>query len=88
MRMSARSSSSRAQLGRAWKPAAVAIIAVVVLIALAGCGSSKPAYCSNRTSLENSVKELTSLSFSSGISGLKSQLTKIESDATALVGAA
>jgi len=53
-------------------------------VALAGCGSSKPAYCTDRTSLQNSVKGLTS----SGISGLKSQLKQIQSDASTLVSSA
>jgi uncharacterized protein YoxC len=58
-------------------------------IAAAGCGgSSKPAYCSTRTDLENSVKGLTSLNVSSGVSGLESQLKKIESNATKLVSQA
>jgi hypothetical protein len=68
--------------------APVAVVAATALIAVAGCGSSKPAYCSDRTNLENSVKGLTSLNFSSGISGLESQAKKIESDATSLVNAA
>jgi hypothetical protein len=63
-------------------------VAVVGLIALAGCGSSKPAYCSDRANLENSIKGLTNLNVSSGISGLQSQLTKIQSDANALVNSA
>jgi len=58
------------------------------VVALAGCSSSKPAYCTDRTSLENSVKGLTSLNVSSGISGLKSQIATIQSDATALVTSA
>jgi hypothetical protein len=66
----------------------VAIVAAVALVALAGCGSSKPAYCSDRTQLENSVKDLPSAASSSGISGLTSQLTKIKSDATALSASA
>ncbi len=66
----------------------VAMVAVVALVALAGCGSSKPAYCSDRTNLENSVKNLPSVTSSSGISGLQSQLKTIESDATSLVNAA
>jgi hypothetical protein len=66
----------------------VACIALVSLAALAGCGSSKPAYCSARTNLENSVKGLTSLNVSSGISGLKAQLQKIETDASTLVSKA
>jgi hypothetical protein len=57
-------------------------------MAVAGCGSSPPAYCSDRTSLQNSVKGLTNLNPSSGISGLKSQVAKIKSDADNLVSSA
>ena len=54
-----------------------------------GCGgSSKPAYCSDRSNLESSIKGLTSLTASSGISGLKTQLQTIQSDATKLVSSA
>ncbi len=86
--MSARSERSRAHQGGAWSPVLAVCVAVVGLVALVGCGSSKPAYCSDRTNLENSVKGLTSLNTSSGISGLESQVKKIESDATALVSSA
>ena len=58
------------------------------LVVVAGCGSSKPAYCTARTNLENSIKGLTSLNASSGVSGLQAQLEKIKSSATALVNAA
>jgi hypothetical protein len=59
------------------------------LVGLAGCGgSSKPAYCSDRSNLESSVKGLTTLTASSGISGLKTQLTTIQSDTTKLVSSA
>jgi len=74
--------------GSGWMRAALATAAPVALIALAGCGSSTPAYCSARTNLENSIKGLTSLNPSSGISGLQAQAKTIESDATALVSAA
>src|SRR5947207_15893049 len=57
-------------------------------IAAAGCGSSKPAYCSSRNDLENAVKGLTSLNVSSGVSGLEAQLKKIETSATKLVSQA
>ena len=76
---------------RVWTRVPVALVvavALVALVALAGCGSSKPAYCSDRTNLENSVKNLPSVTSSSGISGLESQLKTIESDATSLVNAA
>jgi hypothetical protein len=65
-----------------------AIVAVIAVIALGGCGSSKPSYCSDRTNLENSIKGLTSLNLSSGITGLQTQAKTIESDATSLVNAA
>jgi hypothetical protein len=79
---------SRDRAVRAWVRVPVAILAAVALVALAGCGSSKPAYCSDRTNLENSIKGLTSLNLSTGISALTSQLTKIKSDATTLVSSA
>jgi hypothetical protein len=60
----------------------------VLVIAVTGCGSSKPAYCSDRTNLQNSVKGLKSVDLKGGLSGVRSQLTKIQSDATALVGSA
>ena len=58
------------------------------MIALAACGSSKPSYCTDRTNLENSVKGLTQLNASSGVSGLQAQLAKVQSDANALVNSA
>ena len=67
---------------------AVATVAVGTLIALAGCGSSKPAYCTDRTNLENSVKNLPSVTSSSGVSGLKSQINTIVSDANSVVSSA
>ena len=63
-------------------------VAAAVVIALAACGSSKPGYCTSRTNLENSVKGLTNLNASSGVSGLQSQLAKIQTDAKALVSSA
>ncbi|HWK17726.1 MAG TPA: hypothetical protein VNR66_09775 [Solirubrobacteraceae bacterium] len=83
--MSPRPASPRdVRLGRS----ALTAAAAVVVIALAGCGSSKPAYCTDRANLENAIKGLTSLNISSGLSGLQAQLTKIESDATTLVNSA
>jgi hypothetical protein len=63
-------------------------MAVTGFIALAGCGSSKPAYCSDRTNLQNDIKGLTSLNVSSGVSGLEAQLKKVESSANAAVNSA
>jgi conjugal transfer/entry exclusion protein len=87
LRGGARSGSSRTR-ERRWVSLALVACVALVVVALAGCGSSKPGYCTDRTNLENSIKGLTSLNVSSGISGLQSQLQKIQSDATALVNSA
>jgi hypothetical protein len=68
--------------------ATVAGVALLALVALSACGSSKPAYCSSRTNLENSVKGLANLNASSGVSGLKDQLGKVQSSANTLVSQA
>jgi hypothetical protein len=66
-----------------------ACIAVLGILAATGCGSSgKPAYCTSRANLESSIKGLTDLNVSSGLSGLQAQLAKIQSDANALVSSA
>jgi prophage DNA circulation protein len=68
---------------------AVATVAAGTLIALAGCGgSSKPAYCTDRTNLENSIKNLPSVTSSSGVNGLKSQINTIASEANSVVSSA
>ncbi len=64
-------------------------IVVVLCIAVAGCGgSSKPGYCTDRSNLQSSVKGLTDLNLSSGVSGLETQLNKIKTNATNLVKSA
>jgi hypothetical protein len=68
----------------AWVRVLLALAAAAAVVTLAGCGSSKPAYCTDRTNLQNSVKGLTS----AGISGLKTQVKQVESDATTLVNSA
>src|ERR1700748_1582023 len=68
----------------AWVRVPLVLAAAATAVGLAGCGSSKPAYCTDRTNLQNSVKGLTS----SGISGIKTQLKQIQSDATTLVSSA
>jgi hypothetical protein len=73
---------------RLWGLALLACAVAVLVIAVTGCGSSKPAYCSDRTNLQNSVKGLKSVDLKGGLSGVRSQLNKIQSDATALVGSA
>ena len=85
-------SSVYRQRRRIRHPLLLAIVACALTLSTlvaAGCGgNSKPAYCSDRTNLQNSVKGLTSLNTSSGISGLQAQLSKVQSDATALVNSA
>lgn len=72
-----------------FKRVLAACVAVLALVAVTGCGGSgKPAYCASRANLENSVKGLTDLNVSSGLSGLQAQLTKIQSDANAVVNSA
>jgi hypothetical protein len=71
-----------------WARLPAGLIATVAVIAVAGCGSSKPSYCTNRTNLENSIKGLTSLNASSGLSGLQAQLQKIQGAANSLVNSA
>ena len=68
---------------------AAVCLAVAGIVALAGCGgSSKPAYCSDRSNLQSSIKGLTSLNASSGVSGLEAQVKTIQSDATKVVNSA
>lgn len=62
--------------------------ATAALTAAGGCDDSKPAYCSDRDSLQSSIEDLTNLTPSGGLSGLQSQLRTIQSDATALVDSA
>ena len=92
MGLSARSGRARARQGGAWATVALTLAAGAGAVALAGCSSSSssgpPAYCAARTNLENSIKGLTSLNASSGVSGLKSQVTAIENNASKLVDAA
>jgi hypothetical protein len=68
----------------------VLVVAVLASALAAGCGggSSKPAYCSDRSALESSIQALKVPTSADEINGLKSQLTKIQSDATALVNSA
>ncbi len=48
----------------------------------------EPSYCSDRSTLESSVKGLTSAATSGDVSALKSQVATIKSDATSLVDSA
>ena len=62
----------------------VALLAVAG-IAVASCGSSKPAYCDNVSKLKGSV---SGISVSGGISGLKTQIDQIAGDAKTVVSSA
>ena len=84
MKMTPGHERSRARQDSAWVRVPLVLAAAATAVSLAGCGSSKPSYCTDRTNLQNSVKGLTS----SGVSGLKSQLKQIQSDATTLVNSA
>jgi hypothetical protein len=84
MKMTPGHKRSRARQGSAWVRVPLVLAAAATAVTLAGCSSSKPAYCTDRSNLQNSVKGLTS----SGVSGLKSQLKQIQSDATTLVDSA
>jgi len=81
---------TRSRVGRVgtWARVAVALVAVAVVVAMTGCGSSKPAYCTDRTNLENSIKGLSHPDLSNGLSSLEAQVKKIESNATTLVNSA
>ena len=99
MRPSARHGRSRARRGAVWASVPFAVAGAVGLLAVAACGSggststssastsSRPAYCSDRTSLQNSVKGLTSLNASAGMSGLESRAKKVQSSANRLANA-
>ena len=65
------------------------MLAAAAPLVLPACGGSdKPGYCSDRSQLESSIKDLANLSPSNGISGLRSQLQQIQSNANALVASA
>lgn len=92
MRLNAKAARSRGHPGAAWARVPVALVSAAGLVVVSGCGSSgsstAAAYCSQRTSLQNSVKGLTSLNASAGISGLQSQASRVKSDADALASSA
>jgi hypothetical protein len=70
--------------------AAVPAIAVAAVVAAAGCGGSdKPAYCSDRSDLEQSVKDLGNVDLKAGgTSALEAQLKKVDADAAKLESSA
>lgn len=71
------------------RPIAALLLAGALLVAATGCGSDKkPSYCSDRTNLENAVKDLPNAAKSGGTSGLQTQLQSIETDANTLIDSA
>ena len=81
---------SQDHAGRVWKLVPVTLVIALMMGAATGCGSSssKPAYCSDRSTLESSIKSLSVPTSSSDITNLKTQLATIQSQATALVNSA
>lgn len=67
-----------------------AMLALAVTAVLAGCGSSsKPAYCTNVANLKSSVKALPSTNVvQNGVSSLESAVTKVLTNAQAVVSSA
>jgi hypothetical protein len=69
--------------------AATAVAALLCAGALGACGSSKPSYCSAVSNLETSIKAIPSTNIvQTGLSGLESALTKVQSDAQTAINAA
>jgi hypothetical protein len=60
-------------------------IAAAAVVMIAGCGSSKPEYCSDVTALQNSVKNLN---VSGGLSSLQTQVQTIVSQGKKLPSSA
>ena len=68
-------------------------VAVTLVLAFAaplgaGCGSSKPSYCSKVDELELAVKDLGEIDLSKGVSSVTSALSNVQSSANAAVDAA
>ena len=66
-----------------------AVMALALTAALAGCGSSKPSYCTNVDNLKTSVKALPSTSVvQNGLSSLESAVTKVTTNTQKVVSSA
>jgi len=88
MRMNAMSRRSRPRRGVVLIRVLSAVAVPIGIVAVVGCSSSKPAYCTDRTNLQNSVNGLTSSISSRDFSSLKSEVDTIKSSATTLVNSA
>lgn len=74
---------------RGLRVAALPAVLALALAGAAGCGGDdKPDYCSKRSALEASVKDLPSTVKSGGTGGLQTQLQTVESDANAMIDSA
>jgi O-acetylhomoserine/O-acetylserine sulfhydrylase-like pyridoxal-dependent enzyme len=60
-------------------------LAATVVVLIAGCGGSKPAFCSNVSDLQSSVK---GLNVSGGLSSIKTQLQTIEKQGKSVISSA
>ena len=71
-------------------PAAIALVAAAGILLTACGGSDKPGYCSDRSSLQQSVDDLRNVKVleSGGPTRLQSQLQKVETDAKGLASSA
>ncbi|MEZ5078619.1 MAG: hypothetical protein R2725_14380 [Solirubrobacterales bacterium] len=64
------------------------IVALAITSLVACGGSSKPAYCSDRSSLEDSIKELPGFVTKADPNGLRTQTAAIETGARTLIESA
>jgi hypothetical protein len=67
--------------------ACLGLLIVFSMVVATGCGS-KPAYCSDLTTLESSIKDLPNQATSGGVSGLQTQLKTVQANAKTLVASA
>ena len=72
------------------RPSLAVTLCVLVLSALvaAGCGDSKPSYCSKVDQLELAVQDLGEIDLSKGVTSVTSAASKVETSATDAVNAA
>lgn len=68
-----------------WACLAVTALAVASLVA---CGGSKPAYCSDRSGLEDSIRELPGFVTRADLDGLRTQAATIETETGTLIESA
>lgn len=71
----------------ALKFVALALLTALSVVVAVGCGS-KPAFCEDRTTLQESVKDLPSAATSGGVAGLEAQVSKVEAEAKTLIDSA